>query len=301
MKKPNFLIVGAAKCGTSSFAAYLSQHPNIYICPEKECHYFSNLIYQDSEGRPWNEYIKSKYVKDFDGYLSRHFSSVEDQDIIGEASTEYLYFNDIAIPKIKEMLGEDVKILIILRNPVQASFSRYKHSVRRGWETEGFAKAVDLWDERRAKGYIWDFDYIDAFKYSSQVEAYLLNFKNVKVILLEEFIRNREEVFKETCDYLGIDPYKPSNLYEEYNSSINTELPLWLQKLSSNNVQKSMKILLPATIHNIIVEWLRKKVKDKARHVPTITKDMERNLKIIFQQDIQKLERILCTEMISWK
>ncbi|MEJ2171099.1 MAG: sulfotransferase domain-containing protein [Desulfobacterales bacterium] len=120
-KMPNFLIVGAAKAGTTSLYEYLRQHPDIFMPEWKELSFFIG----DACG-PLHQARKA-------GYYYRVFSEVKQERAIGEASTSYLY--DRAAPAIiKSKLGL-VKILIILRDPVAMSYSLYNHQLRKEGET----------------------------------------------------------------------------------------------------------------------------------------------------------------------
>ena len=120
-KMPNFLIVGAAKSGTTSLYRYLSQHPDIFMPKWKELSFFINAPHG-----PLHQVKKPVYYQ-------RVFSKVQNQSAIGEASTSYLY--DTSAPElILSQLGS-IKIIIILRNPVDMSYSLYNHQVRREGET----------------------------------------------------------------------------------------------------------------------------------------------------------------------
>ena len=138
-KLPNFLIVGAAKSGTSSLHQYLLQHPDIFMPTFNE------------EGLSLKEpqfLIKSKVEKrlhfgiwEWKEYLSI-FEDVEEQKVIGEASVFYLYYYEEAIKNIKSRLGNDVKIIILLRNPVDRAFSAFLHVSKSVKESLSFEDAL---------------------------------------------------------------------------------------------------------------------------------------------------------------
>ena len=111
---PNFLIVGAAKCGTTSVASYLQTNPQIFISPIKETHHF--IADKIKHG--------VQKVVDTDAEYESLFAST-DAPARGEASVFYLYFHQIAIPRIIAKLGTDVKIIIMLRDPVARAYSAY--------------------------------------------------------------------------------------------------------------------------------------------------------------------------------
>ena len=106
MALPNFLIVGAAKSGTTSLTHYLSQHPDIFISPLKDRGFFT---FHDNEGI---KYYKRVFFNDW-----------ANQKAIGEADVAYLTRSYCA-EKIYHNLGL-IRILIILRNPVERAFSDY--------------------------------------------------------------------------------------------------------------------------------------------------------------------------------
>ena len=136
MPLPNFFIVGAAKSGTTSLYHYLGQHPEIYMCPEKEPAYFYS-----ENNRPTSEFSGSIYT---DSFKNRHkklslynieeylalFETVKGETAIGEATPDYL-----PQPETPKLIFEDVphaKIIAILRNPFDAAYSDFLMKRRDG-------------------------------------------------------------------------------------------------------------------------------------------------------------------------
>jgi hypothetical protein len=276
----NFFLVGAAKSGTSSIAAHLSQHPDIYIPQEKETHFFSDFIYLNKEG-PWQDYLQGKHVTDYEHYLKKYFSAADNESIIGEASTDYLYFHDIVIPKIKEKYGDQLKILIMLRSPFKACVSRYKHSVRRGFETQSFSDAIQLWPSRKTKQYPWDFDYLGAFQYSSQVQAYMDNFEHVKVVFLDEYSKDPSSTYKDVLSFLNVDDsFKPNKLGNVYNASDKRTNPIikWFRDVMTKNKYKEVKV-----------------------NEFTVSGEDKKNMDLAFLTDIGRLESLLNKDLSKWK
>ena len=121
MALPNLLIVGAAKSGTTSLHNYLNQHPEVFMCNPKEPHF---LI---------NKEIGLKRIlagiDDFQEYEKLFFAGKENK-YRGESSVMYLMYPDIVIPKIKELFGDETKIIIMLRNPVDRAYSGFQHVKR---------------------------------------------------------------------------------------------------------------------------------------------------------------------------
>ena len=125
MIMPNFLLIGAAKAGTSSLYGYLKQHPQIYMSPIKEPRFFA------LEGETLNfngptRGINQTSINTLEAY-SQLFQKVTTEKAIGEASTIYLS-SPKAPERIKHYLP-DVKLIAILRDPSERAFSSYMHLV----------------------------------------------------------------------------------------------------------------------------------------------------------------------------
>lgn len=130
---PDFLIIGAQKCGTTWLWDMLKQHPGIDLPHKKEPHYFSTSEYYN-KGKEW--------------YYS-HFADLNSSKVAGEASTSYLYDNvtysfnpahdleyNHSLPSIPELITNelpDIKIFILLRDPVKRAISAYKHNISMGF------------------------------------------------------------------------------------------------------------------------------------------------------------------------
>ncbi|HET9485956.1 MAG TPA: sulfotransferase, partial [Chryseosolibacter sp.] len=127
-KLPNFLIVGAAKCGTSSLHKYLEQHPETFMSKVKEPRFISSQVMSGPLRGPGDHKVEAWYVKKYEDYV-RLFEGAENYPAVGESSADTLYFYQGTIPVIKQYLG-DPKIIIMLRNPVKRAFSSYQHLVR---------------------------------------------------------------------------------------------------------------------------------------------------------------------------
>jgi hypothetical protein len=104
LRKPNFFIIGASKCGTTSLCRWLSEHPNVFICPEKEPHFFNTDDVQRGTS------TLGKYEALFAGVKKEHTA-------IGEASVWYLS-SSAAVPNILAY-QPDTKFIVMVRSPLQ--------------------------------------------------------------------------------------------------------------------------------------------------------------------------------------
>ena len=134
MTMPNFLIIGANKGGTTSLYNYLNQHPEIFMSPVKEPMFFTTV-----ECNYTKEEKKSKGLSDAATTIEDYqklFRGVENEKAIGEASTAYL-----ANPRCAKVIKKyvtDMKLISVLRHPVDRAYSNHKMYVRRGLEKRSF-------------------------------------------------------------------------------------------------------------------------------------------------------------------
>ena len=200
--KPNFFIVGAPKCGTTSMASYLARHPEVFMPYRKEMHFF---------GRDQEKIPHEFFVLDESTYLHQ-FRKATDEKAIGEASVMYLYSSSAAV-EIKAF-NPDAKIIIMLRSPVDMLYSYHSQLYWGGYEDiTDFAEALDAEAERKKGLRLTRYAmmpsalfYREVAKFASQVERYLEVFgkENVHIILYDDFRSDVEAVYLDTLSFLGI-------------------------------------------------------------------------------------------------
>ncbi|GAA4891357.1 sulfotransferase [Flaviramulus aquimarinus] len=298
MKKdlPDFLIVGAAKCGTTSLGDYLNTHKDMFICNPKEPKFLTYSFLKDCYRGKGDDFTKKKAVKSLEEYKSL-FKKAKPNQLKGESSVDLLYYHDKSIPLIKEIIG-DPKIIIMLRNPSKRAFSAYSHLVRDGREDKSYIEALKLEDERRKLDYEFIWSYKNAGYYSDSTKAFLDNFTNVKVIIFEEFVKNQENVVKEVLKFLGTDN-QPSNFTELHRNISGKSKSQLLNRilLKDSFVKTIFKKILPNNTRSKI-KFLIQKTNTK----PIIIEDYERDyLKGVFNDDINELQNILDTDLSIWK
>jgi hypothetical protein len=135
---PNFLIVGEAKCGTTSLYDDIVQHPLVLEAAKKEVHFF------DLRFRRGLDWYKAQFPL---AWRMRSGASAPRRFQTGEASPYYMY-HPHAPARIKEAVPH-VKLIAMLRNPVERAYSQYQHEFRKGRETLAtFEEAVAREPER---------------------------------------------------------------------------------------------------------------------------------------------------------
>jgi len=200
MPKPNFFILGAPKCGTTSLANWLSEHPAIFMCKPKEPQFF-NTDYHSTD-RPSSVAAYEALFADAD---DRHLA-------VGEASTAYLR-SEVAVPAILDF-APDARFVVCLRNPVEMAVSVYAQLLKTGRELEkSFARAWDLQESRRrGEGIPWSCTEPKVLQYGhtcalgSQVEALLRHVARERVlfVLLESIAEDPRRAYLHVLEHLSL-------------------------------------------------------------------------------------------------
>ena len=200
MKKLNFMIVGAQKSGTTALAEFLGCHTGIAISDPKEVHLFDAEKVDNSAAG-----IQARYELAF-------FDQDSDELLRGEATPIYMYLPGIA----SELRGYNLqlKIIAILRNPIERAYSHYCMERERGNEHLPFLLALLLEKFRlgkdsapRSKGSAHrSFSYIDRGYYSRQLEEILSSFPlhQVLVISNDALKHSHDATLDKVFDFLGV-------------------------------------------------------------------------------------------------
>ena len=297
-KLPNFLIVGAAKCGTSSLHNYLNQHPDVFMptfTPEgvkvKEPRF---LIKEKLQKR------LPKGIWNYEDYKLL-FESVTNEIAIGEATVLYLYYHNEAIKNIKKYLGEDVKIIIMLRNPIDRAYSAYSFASRTLQENQSFKEALINARPR------FDNDetlspmilYKELGLYYEMVKDYIQNFKNVHIVLYDDFILQTDLEVTNVLDFLNITNINTINT----NTIINSGGRKWDSKfvkklLMTDSIFKNiLKIIIPKKIRLSIKSRLIFSFTSKAE---SINKSIKKELLDYYYKDIHLLEKLINKDLSKW-
>jgi hypothetical protein len=215
-KLPTFLIVGAAKSGTTSLYHYLREHPDVFMPFPKEPRFFA---FADTTP-PDNDWERQSLTR-LEDYLSL-FREAGDSGQRGEASVHYLLLYETTIRNIKKYHPDwrNLKIAIILRSPVERAFSNYSMLRMKGAEPLGFDEALQAGEGRRQRGEGVLLDYVGAGMYHDQVKAYVDTFPRLKVFLYDDLQTEPAKLVRDFYAFLGVDDsYSPESIRRIYNPS----------------------------------------------------------------------------------
>ncbi len=287
---PEFIIVGAAKSGTSSLHRYLQEHPRIYMPSLKELNYLHThgvekdlAILKRVPEMPTNE----------TAYAS-HFYEAEEGQIKGEASPSYLIYHERTIANIKQFYKNrsQPKIIIILREPIDKIWSHYKFNKKYQLDPDGLSirKAIAAEPDRLADtSYLPDVHYWHNTQYYTQVKAYLDHFEDVKVVLFDELHQDAEQLIFELHDFLGVERILPEGLKIKHNQSDAAIVPTnkyvaWAMKMRLTSIPVPFKSYLKSKL-------LKKEQMDSATRNQLVG---------LFKPEVERLQTLLDKDLSSW-
>jgi len=233
---PQFLIIGAQKSGTSSLYSYLVQHPEVLASTRKEIGFFSE-----------------KYEKGSSWYRAR-FPSLKDISngfVTGEATPEYI-FHPHAAKRIHDLLP-DIRLILLLRNPVDRAISQYYHTKKNGHEELSLEDALNAEDQRikaatdemirNEKEYSLDwqrYSYKSRGIYCTQLQRYYDYFDREQILIIhsQELYQSADLVMKKVESHLGLSEFEGFNF-------------------SAENIGRYKKDMIPEKVYHMLQEYFR--------------------------------------------
>lgn len=312
-KPPNFLIIGERRSGTTTLAQWLKGHPEIFLHPKMDIGYFvdDELVgaKEDTVGsidyKNWNaNHHQSAYES--------MFSDANNQKAIGEKSADYLFLTQCH-PRIKNWYP-DVKLLVTLRNPADRAWSMYWNEVGKGRESLSFEAALAAESERIERSdYARDhLSYFHRGLYAQSLQHLFTTFpkEQVKVVILEEFMKTPQRTIKDIYHFLGVDPnFNDPLVGQRFNRNWTTTPKAWVQQSGFWLKMDRASQQLMAKISRLVYRndtYARRRFQVKLsglfreqKATGKIPDPIRRMLRKQYQADHQALEGLL-GQKISW-
>lgn len=224
---PDFIVIGAHRGGTSSFYYHLTEHPGVAAATTKEVNFFDRNYHK---GSWW-------YRAHFPLLAQRRYAQARGRSalITGEASPYYL-FHPLVPQRVVTTLPQ-VKLIALLRNPIERAFSQHTRYVGLGWETQTFEEAIAREERERAAGsgdVVGRTSYLARGLYAEQLRQWLRVFPRERMLLLrsEDFYADPAAVLRQALAFLDMPladlPSKPTYAhYDGYGEGVSRgEAPL---------------------------------------------------------------------------
>ncbi len=271
----DFAIIGAQKCGTTSLAAQLAEHPDICFCEIKEPGYFHQV-------EDWQAGLEAYH---------RLYAPEADQ-ICGEASTMYTFLPEWQGTHSRLFAyNPNLKLVYVMRQPVERVISNYSHDLVRGFvkappETAVFA----------------DPTYINRSRYAVQMRPYLELFprENVLLLVFEEYIANQSQTLRQIAAFLGVSTDIVANAApaDKHKSVGQTYLKnSAIRSLARSRAFQAVRPHLASSIRQPIRRRLSNQLDEKPDFVPALRQAIWR----FVEDDVREVEELLGRRLHVWR
>lgn len=274
MTLPNFLIIGAAKAGTTSLYHYLRQHPDVFMSPIKETNWFE---YEGQKDERFVIRTREAYERLFDGVTS--------QRAIGEASPQYL--NSSTAPARIDADLPGVRLIAALRNPADRAYSSYLNSLRAGVERRPLDEAMRPGTR-----------YVEQSLYHPRLSRYFERFERgrIKVIVYDDLAADPAAVMRDLFAFLGVDDTFAVDVSTRHNAAM---LPrtLFLNWLLINAVAMFRRVFPSALRGTGVAAWVQRPL---LRPPDPLPPSIRRRLLEHFCDDVAKTGDLIGRDLAGW-
>jgi hypothetical protein len=286
---PNCFVAGAARCGTTTIYRYLLDHPDAFVPAErKELGWFSSAV-----GR----------VDDFALYC-RLFEPGRGKGVRIDVSPQYLY-SENAATLIRNTCGDNVRILIFIRNPVDAARSLWHFQNSHGHEKLDFLPAIEAEESRKKNpiglsGWPANYYYIDRYRYAPQIKRFLdvFGMKQVRVFIYEQFFSDQDG-WRNLSDFLQIDSrLTPFPITTRYNPSGQSRNPVLARVLA--NPPKLLRLVGRALLSDAM-RWKMASTLEEWNLLPKTQRDLSVEqhdaVRQLFAKDIAETSELIGSDL----
>ena len=298
MAAPDFVIAGAQKAGTSTLFELLSAHPDVHRSTVKEPHFF---CVDPTSGRllwrgPFDQRIFAGAVTSPRSY-NELFADAEGR-LTGDASTGYLA--DPVVPERLAAARPDVKVVVILRDPVLRAFSAWKMWRRAGFEPLSFADALEAEEERRVAGWSSTYRYLANGDYADHLDRWrsVVGPSKLHLITTDSLQQSQSLTMAGVTAFLGIAPLREAA--EVLHVNVGGPIP---------RSYSTQQLLRHRGVGRRILQWmpqdLATTIDARIRHInavsPTIDPALEVDLRARFANQLDRLEADYGLDVATWR
>lgn len=293
--RPDFFIVGAPKCGTTSLYAQLRSHPKIFMPAVKEPDFWADDMYQPKPG-----------TTSLEQYLG-YFAAARPDQLVGEASTNYLY-SRVAALRIREF-APDARIVAMIRDPIELMHSFHAQLVYQGVESiEDFEAALAAEDERRPRTGFGEGQrlpqillYREVARLAEQIKRYFDVFgrERVHVIVLDDYRRDPARVYQAVLEYLGVSSdFEASFAVVNQHKGVRSRRVHRFLVRPPQAIQRLVQTVPPGPRYALLGRVKQLNTVPRAR--PSMDAELRQRLRLEFAPEVDRLGRLLGRDLSAW-
>ena len=294
---PNFLILGAAKAGSTSLYRYIGQHPDVFMSPSKEPDFFVWAGKNVDIRGPEAERVRQRVVPHLADYREL-FGAANRETALGEASTAYLYTPDAPL-HIRKHIPE-AKLIAILRNPIDRAYSAFLHARRAGYEPlADFEEALAAEPIRIRDRWGGLTHYTTVGMYAQQLERYTSVFpqEQIRIYLYEDMVRDPCAVVQDAFGFLDVDPTFEPHIMRPQNKGVVVRSRRLHSLMSLEKTRSIARHLLPSGLRSSLYFAIRRR---NRLPIDPIRPQVRASLAHLFEPEIARLSRMLGRDLSPW-
>lgn len=296
---PDFVIVGAPKCGTTALYRYLGDHPSVTMSSRKEPAFWAPDV------------NTAEHVRDPEAYRAL-WRGAPSGTLLGEASADYLR-SRVAVPAILSR-NPEARFIALVRNPVDMVQAYHSQLVRTGLENvPTFAKAWALQGARAAGGHLPPncsapslLEYRRICSLGDQLESFCAEVPPDRrlIILFDDFISDTGAVYRQVLSFLGL-PDDARQSFAQVNPNQGFRFPrlaAWHRSMPHLLGPAYRPLRTIAARMGLSPSRLMKRFNPLApRQRPRLPPALEAELAEVFEPQVEKMETLLGRDLSSWK
>jgi hypothetical protein len=281
-KPLDFLVIGAAKSGTTALFHYLRDHPNIYLPPEKEVSFFSN--------EDW-------FTRGWDAFVHEFFRLAPLNVLWGKVTPHYM-----AHPHVPERLFNmmpQIKLIALLRNPVDRAFSHYRMAIRTGAENRAFCEVVS---EQLTQ--LNSINFLTLGEYGRILRSFFRLFpaKQLRIFFTDDLEAHPNSLVNSILTYLGLElGFSPANLGKRYHQGGMRQRFPWLIP-AARRIYPIWRLwkALPENRRRVIRFWFHTRINVASEPRGQLESGLRSRLTNFYRKDVSELEHLIGRE-VPWK
>ncbi len=295
MVLPNFLIFGVQKAGTTSIYSYLQQHPQVFMSPRKETEFLGRPAQQTDE--PQLTPGGRQQIVTIEDYQAL-FKGATTETAIGEASPNYLFLHERAVPAIQKYVPQ-AKLIAVLRNPVERAYSDYLMHVR---QVVGNQKPLAQQVETSGES---SFTLLKG-RYFAGVKHFLETFgpQQVRLFLYDELKDDAAGLMANLYRFIEVDPKFAVDVNQRQQTAAVPKNQSINQLLRTNNPVRSA---VGTLLRTVMPEEKRQRLRSRlisansaGKEALPLSEQDRQLLKAYYREDVLRLQDLIDRDLSAW-
>jgi Sulfotransferase family len=293
---PDFLVIGAARCGTTALTSFLAEHPDVFVSTPKEPHFLAF-----PEGAPRflgvgdDDLINRAVVRDEQGWRDLFRGRPEPRR--GEGSVTTLAYPGASIPAIERYCAPGCRLVVMLRDPVDRAFSSWLYLRSRGHDAGSFEECLAAEETRTREGWSHMWQLARLSRYAEQLAPFVDAFGDrLLVVVQEEFAADPRGGLRRVLDFLEVDPDVDIDPTRPINAAGLPRSRAVTSALNAVRRSPALRRLVTAAVPHRQRERIRTASVDRT----TVDPATRARLAALLADDVRRLEDLLGRRLTSW-